>query len=254
MPAAEESAPSANAILAALDRAAPGALTEHRQQVVLERGEVLAEPDQPIQSIYFPHDCVISLTVPMEAGVMAEAATVGREGMTGHTAIFGDRLAFARSLVQVSGTADRLPVEAFAAAFERDQAVRQTSLRYTQALLGQIMQSVACGALHTAEQRLARWLLMLQDRAGRSSLSLTQEFLAGMLGVRRATVAVALQIMRERSILSQRRGVVVIRDRDALRATSCECYRIVRAHYDRVLPGEAPGMSATVQTERPGRR
>jgi CRP-like cAMP-binding protein len=238
----------ANALLAAIDRSAPGMLREQCVEVTLRRGQVLAEPGQPIGSVYFPHDAVISLTISMTAGVMAEAATVGREGMTGYSAAFGERAAFARSIVQVSGTADKLPLDTFAAAFDADRQVRQISLCYTQALLGQILQSVACGTLHTAEQRLARWLLMLQDRAGSDRLNLTQEFLAGMLGVRRATVSATLQGLRRRSIVEQERGVIRIQRRRTLEGVSCECYGIVRAYYDRVLPKIYPAMSATVQT------
>ena len=114
----------ANAILAAIDRATPGMLREQCVEVELRRGQVLAEPGQPIGSIYFPHDAVISLTVSMAAGAMAEAATVGREGMTGYSAAFGERAAFARSVVQVAGSADRLPLDAFTAAFAADRRVR----------------------------------------------------------------------------------------------------------------------------------
>ena len=238
----------ANALLAAIDRAAPGMLREQCVEVELRRGQVLAEPGQPIGSIYFPHDAVISLTVSMAAGAMAEAATVGREGMTGYSAAFGERAAFARSVVQVAGSADRLPLDAFTAAFDADRRVRQISLSYTQALLGQILQSVACGTLHTAEQRLARWLLMLQDRAGGDRLNLTQEFLAAMLGVRRATVSAAVQALRHRSIVEQERGVILIQRRHALQDVACECYGIVRAYYERVLPKIYPAASATVQT------
>jgi CRP-like cAMP-binding protein len=172
----------------------------------------------------------------MEAGLMAEAATIGREGMVGFVAAFGDRLAFARGLVQVPGTASCVPLDGLEAAFEADAAVRALCLSYVQALLGQVLQSVACGMLHSAEKRLARWLLMLNDRAARSDLRLTQDFLASMLGVRRATVAVAMRSLREDGLVRQSRGSITICDRAGLEARSCECYRIVRAYYGRVLP------------------
>lgn len=225
-----------NSLLLALKAEERQALEPHLQEVRLKRGHVLDEPDEPITHVHFPNDAVVSLTVPTLAGETAEAATIGREGMVGFVAAFADRRAFARSLVQVSGTATRLPLARLEAAFEAYPSIRELCLAYVQVLLGQVLQSVACGTLHPAEMRLARWLLMLHDRAAKDELRLTQDFLADMLGVRRATVAVSLRAMREDGLLAQRRGSIVILDRPGLEGRSCECYRIVQAYHARVLP------------------
>jgi CRP-like cAMP-binding protein len=236
MKASTNAAGPPNALLEALQAEERELLEAHLQVVRLKRGDVLGEPDQPITQVYFPHDAVVSLTVATADGETAEAATIGREGMVGFVAAFGDRRAFARSLVQVTGRATRLPLARLEAAFERYPRVRELCLAYVQALLGQALQSVACGTLHPAEMRLARWLLMLHDRATRDELQLTHDFLASMLGVRRATVAVALAGMRKAGLVTQRRGSIVIADRAGLEARSCECYRVVQAYHARVLP------------------
>ena len=222
-----------NALLAALGGHELGQLAEPAE---LHRDEVLSDIGDEIRRIWFPHTAVISITVPARDGESTEAATIGREGMVGFMSSFGERRAFTRTVVQVSGSADWLPLARLEQAFDRDLAVRDLCLRYTQSLLAQVMQSVGCGAMHDAGQRLARWLLMLQDRAGRDELELTQDFLAGMLGVRRATVSVALRGLSDAGVVQHERGRVRIRSRKGLEARSCECYGIVRAHYDRILP------------------
>jgi CRP-like cAMP-binding protein len=223
-----------NALLAALDGHAE--LKVMLEPAELRRDEVLSDIGDEVRRVWFPHTAVLSITVPARDGGSAEAATIGREGMAGFISAFGDRRAFTRTVVQVSGTADWLPLARLEQAFDRDLAVRDLCLRYTQGLLAQVLQSVGCGAMHSAEQRLARWLLMLQDRAGQDTLELTHEFLAGMLGVRRATVSVALRALRDAGLVRHERGRVRIITRKGLEAKSCECYRIVRANYDRILP------------------
>jgi len=222
-----------NSLLAALDGHELGSLLEPAE---LHRDEVLSDIGDEVRRVWFPHTAVLSITVPARDGESTEAATIGREGMVGFMSSFGERRAFTRTVVQVSGTADWLPLARLEQAFDRDLAVRDLCLRYTQGLLAQVMQSVGCGAMHDAGQRLARWLLMLQDRAGRDELALTQDFLAGMLGVRRATVSVALRGLSDAGVVRHERGRVQIRSRKGLEARSCECYRIVRAHYELILP------------------
>jgi CRP-like cAMP-binding protein len=225
-----------NSLLAALEATTRNGLLEAVETVSLRRGEVLSDSGQEVRKVYFPHGCVISLTVPAEDGSAAEAATVGREGMVGFTAAMGDRQAFTRNVVQIAGTASWLPLDRLAEAFEAGGATRDLCLRYAQTMLSQVLQSVVCGARHLAEQRLARWLLMLQDRAGGSELRLTQEFLAGMLCVRRATVAGIMRELGDAGIVRQGRGALEILDRRGLEGRSCECYRIVRDQYARLLP------------------
>lgn len=224
-----------NALLAALQGKERDLIEPHLQLVRLAQGDVLGEPGQEITHVYFPHDAVISLTVGTQDGENAEAATVGREGMVNSIAAFADRRAFARSLVQLGGRASRLPVARLEAAFAVHPGIRELCLAYVQVLLAQVLQSVACGRLHTAEMRLARWLLMLHDRTNGDEVRLTQEFLADMLVVRRATVAGAVRSLREAGILGQRRGGLLIRDRAGLEGRACECYAVIRAYHARLL-------------------
>src|SRR4051812_7370246 len=165
-----------NTLLAVLDQRDLHALEPHLEIMALSRGTVLHEPDQPIDHVYFPLDSVVSLTVAMVDGAIAETATIGREGMVGVAAVLGDGRTQNRAIVQAEGAASRLRLRELEAALGRSTALSGLLLRYASALMGQVLQSVACNALHPAEARLARWLLLFQDRAGGARLVLTQEF------------------------------------------------------------------------------
>lgn len=210
-------------------------LLPHLELVSLPRG-ILVEVGQEVTHAFFPIDCIIALTVTMNDGGTAETATVGREGMDGFIVALGDHRPLVRSMVQVEGTAARLPLSQLEAAFAKSPAIRDVILRYVQALMGQVMQFAACNALHVAEARFCRWLLMLRDRVGTDTLSLTHEFLAEMLGVQRPTVTLIARTLQTAGLIRYRRGLVEIVDRAGLEETSCECYGIVRGNYTRLLP------------------
>jgi CRP-like cAMP-binding protein len=185
---------------------------------------VVADEGGLIQSVFFPLQGIISLTVAMEDGSSAETATVGLEGFVGFGAILGRGRACARNIVQVSGQASRIETAAFNAAVAELPRFRQLVFLYVGAFMAQVMRSVACGTLHSVEERAARWLLTIHDRAGRDEFDLTQEFLAEMLGVRRASVNLVSKQLQEVGLIAYRRGRIKVLDRHGLEEVARECY------------------------------
>ena len=204
----------------------------------LKAREVLQKNGEPISHVYFPYRSVCSITNAMEDGGMVEVATVGREGFVGISAALGDTVAAGDAFVQVQGDgmAQAMTMDAFQREFARKGPFYEAVNRYVKAFMGLIMQSVACNGLHSAEERCCRWLLMTHDRVERDEFPLTHEFLAIMLGVRRPTVTLVLAELQRAGIVAHVRGQVRIVDRAALEATSCECYKSVRALFARLLP------------------
>ena len=181
----------------------------------------------------------------MEDGGTAEVGTIGREGMVGCAVFFGDRQSHTQVIVQIAGDADpyKMPVAAFMAEMEQRGAFFNRVIRYHQAQAIQIQQTSACNALHPAEQRCCRWLLMTRDRVGNDEMKLTHEFLAIMLGVRRPTVTLVVGALEKAGlIVNGDRGAIKIADRKGLEAASCECYATVKTNFARLLP-EIPAAS-----------
>ncbi len=227
--------PLRNSLLAELAEQDRLHLLPHLELVTLPRG-ILVEAGQEVTHAFFPLDCIIALTIIMRDGGTAETAAIGREGMDSFVVALGDYRPPVRSMVQVEGLAARLPLVQLEVAFATSPAIRDLLLRYVQALLGQAMQFAACNALHVAEARFCRWLLMLRDRVGTDTLNLTHEFLAEMLGVQRPTVTLIARTLQSAGLIRYRRGLVEIVDRAGLEEASCECYGTVRANYARLLP------------------
>lgn len=203
--------------------------------VRLDLKQTLAEPGQPIADIYFARQGVASMLATEQEGGAVEVGTVGNEGLVGTPVLLGADSMPVRVIVQIEGYAWRMRADAFRRITEERPVVRRLFLRYAQALTDQISQSVACNRLHTLEERCARWLLMTQDRVQDDSFELTHEFLALMLGVRRAGVTVAMGALQSAGILRYARGRVTITDRARLEEASCRCYRIVRTAFDQLL-------------------
>lgn len=224
-----------NRLLAALPPADYARLRPHLEPVALARGDVLYDVDVPIAHAYFPTGGVVSLVTPLAGGVAIEVAMVGDEGLVGLPVFLGSPTSRGRALVQVPGAALRLPAAHLAALAPAAGPLPALLRRYTQALLTQIAQGAACGRAHGADQRCARWLLLAHDRAGGDQLPLTHEFLAQMLGVRRATVTEGAGRLQAAGLIRHRRGVVTILDRAGLEAAACECYRVIRGEYARLL-------------------
>jgi CRP-like cAMP-binding protein len=229
-------AASRNHLLAALEPDDLRRLAPHLERVDLARGTVLLEPDAELRYVWWPEDCIVSLVIPTREGGAAEAATIGREGMVGFIAALGvPARALARDLVQVPGRALRLPLATLREAFGASPRIHQVCLCYVAALIAHVLQSVACHALHTVEARLARWLLLLQDRVdGTGSLPITQEFLAEMLGVQRTTVTTAARALQQAGLIAYKWGSVTVLDRAGLEGASCGCYGVIRGHHERV--------------------
>jgi len=217
-------------------------LMSYMETLHLSAKHVLREPGSPIDFVYFPRTCVLSLLAVAESGHAVQTAMIGREGAFGLVAGMRSGESFPRCVVQVAGDADRISVSHFRREFDRHALVQRVVLFYIESLLVQVQQSVLCGTLHPIQARLARFLLMLQDRAGTDSFAFTQEFLSHILGVNRSTLTGAAGALQSNEIISYRRGRVSIRDRPGLERASCECYRVLRERFDRLLPVAGPSM------------
>ena len=204
--------------------------------VPLEFKQVLQRQDEPIRHVYFPHGGVVSVVTITRDGRMVEAATVGHEGMVDVGAVLGATRALHEILVQVPGiAAHALPIDVFRREMARGGVFAERISRYGQAFLALVTQSIACNGLHSVEQRCCRWLLMTADRMHEPDFPLTQEFLAVMLGVRRASVHAVVRMLRERDLIRYSRRRVRLVDRAGVEARACECYGVVRAHFHRLL-------------------
>ena len=224
-----------NRLLASLDAATLGRLQPLLQLVNLEQKSPIWEPNQPIEAVYFPIDCVVSVLAVTSDGPTVEIGTVGNEGVAGLPIFFGAESSAGRSIVQVAGSAHRMDSATFRQESGRDGALRQLLHSYALAFITQISQSVACNQAHNVVQRLARWLLMVQDRVGRDEFALTHEFMAQMLAVRRATVTEAAGALQAQELIRYRRGIVAVLDREGLERAACECYALVRDEFNRRL-------------------
>jgi CRP-like cAMP-binding protein len=224
-----------NRILASLPSSSYGRLLSRMEVVPFPRRQSLSEPYKPVSHVYFPRNGVASIVTRMAEGGIIEVATIGNEGLVGLSAYFGDGRFPMEIFVQIPGEAVRMEADTFRQEVRADEAFAIVIRRYTQALLVQIGQSFACNRVHPIDQRCARWLLMSHDRVLREEVDLTQEFLAEMLGVRRAGVTQAAGVLRRRKLIDYRRGKIRIVDRKGLEKAACECYRFIRSEHDRQL-------------------
>jgi CRP-like cAMP-binding protein len=202
----------------------------------MEKGRLLYDPGDDIDTVYFPHNCVISLMTLMRSGAAIESATIGREGALGLMAAVAPRQSLSRAIIQVPGRASKISAGHLHEAWNKSAHLRTLVDRHNDALFGHAAQSVACNALHSVEARFCRWLLSCRDRIDGDTVSLTQEFLADMLGVQRTTVTAVAGALQTRGLIRYRRGVVDILDRAGLETMTCECYGAVRRNYERLLP------------------
>ena len=230
-----------NQLLRALPPAELRAFRPHLERVELEQREGLFEPDVPIAFVYFPETSVVSLTSVLRDGGTVEIGTSGREGMAGLPVFLGEDASTIRGFAQIPGTAIRIEAAAFARLASSSRPFHALLLRYTQAFLTQVAQTAACNGAHLLEQRCARWLLMTHDRVDGDEFPLTHEFLAFMLGVRRAGVTLAMGGLQEAQLVRYVRGRVSVTDRAGLERASCECYGVVRAQYERLFGGDSVG-------------
>ena len=228
-PSEAPSPAAANELLAALPAEVLQRLSPALELVPLALKEILHRPGDPIEYVYFPGAGFVSELTVLESGDMVEVATIGREGMVGIFASDGEERAPSLSMVQAAiEVCYRLRATVFREEMDRRGPFHQLMTRYMHAHVGLIMQSTACNAMHTVEQRLARWLLMAHDRVGLDDFPLTQEFLAMMLGVSRPSVTLVAGTLQKAGLITYHRGHLKIVNREELEAASCECYRVVR--------------------------
>jgi CRP-like cAMP-binding protein len=230
------SPPLSNRLLASLAPEDLDLLGPHLEPLPLPQKQTLSAPYTPIDYVYFPQEGMVSLVQPLEDGSVIEVGMIGNEGFVGAPILLGADTSPLEAMVQMPGSALRMPASAF-----REEAGRSTTLsglllRFVQALHVQVALTAACNGRHTLPERLARWLLMARDRATSDQLPLSHEFLSDMLCVRRAGVTVALGTLKAAGLLRNSAGRVTIIDRQGLEAASCECYRTVRSEYERLLP------------------
>ena len=224
-----------NQLLRTLPPPTYAALLPDLEPVELTRGQVLWRHDAPIRGVYFPRTAVTSLLTPLADEAPVESATVGYEGLVGVPVVLGADTTHTHALAQIPGEAARVDAGRFRAWLAGADGATALFLRYAQALLEQTAQSVACNRRHELEERCARWLLATRDRVGADSFPLTHDFLAAMLGVRRATVTVAAGMLQQAGLIKYSRGKVTILDPEGLEDASCECYGVVRAQHARLL-------------------
>jgi CRP-like cAMP-binding protein len=233
--------PVHNRLLETLPASERDLIAEDLRAFSLERGDVLFEPGQDVANTYFPGSGTIAaLILDLREGAAAEAAMIGYEGAIGGVISDGDKPAFARGVVQMPGPSLRLATDVLASAQRRSAALRDHFARYADCLLAEVLQTVACNTTHDFDARLARWLLTLHDRIGHAELSVTQDFIAEMLGVQRTYATRVLGNLVKRDAIEKGRGKITIKDRRNLERTACECYARLRQHYDRVLPDVYP--------------
>jgi len=229
-------AADANRLLAALPRETYESIAPHLERMTLKNGVVLHKPGEDIHDLYFPLDCLISITVTMRDGRIVETGVVGSREMVGINAFMGGReTTQTEYIVQIAGDAMRIDSAPLLEAFDRDKGVRDVFLKLTQAMIAQISQTAACNSLHVLEKRYARWLLEVHDRTQSDEVRLTHEFMSEMLGVRRAGITELANKFERDGLIGQGYGWTRIVNRAGLEAASCECYSVLREEYERLL-------------------
>ncbi len=229
------SAQPSNRILSALPAGDYKRLAPHLERVHLEMRHVAFEANQPIEYAYFPLTGIASMLTVMKGGKAVEVATIGNEGMVGLPLFLGVNITPSRAFTQVPGDSIRIKADVFQKEVRRQGELAKVMQTYTQALIVQISQGMACNGIHSLHQRMARWLLLTHDRVAAQKFPLSQEFLGAMLGVRRASVSEVASKLQKAGLIRYSRGVIEIADRPGLEAASCECYEVIQHEFDRLL-------------------
>jgi len=230
-----EPTPQQNHLLAALSPEVQGRLLPHLALTPMPLGKVLYESGDTMRHVYFPADCIVSLLYVMANGASAEISLVGNDGLVGVSLFMGGESTSSRALVQSAGSAYRLPARDLHDEFNRHGELMHLVLRYTQALITQMAQTAVCNRHHSVDQQLCRWLLLSLDRLSGNHLTMTQELIANMLGVRREGVTEAAGKLHKLGVIDYSRGHITVLDRSKLEELTCECYAVVRKETDRLL-------------------
>lgn len=225
-----------NSLLTALPLDSQRRLTSNLELVPLPLGKVLYESGETLRYVYFPIDCIISSIYVMESGASAGILVIGNEGMVGTAIFMGGENTPSRAIVQTGGCAYRLPVQKFKDEFNRHTDLLLLLLRYTQSLITQIAQTAACNRHHSIDQQLCRWLLLSLDRLPDNHITMTQELISNVLGVRREGVTEAAGKLQRLGVIEYSRGHITVVDRIQLEQLSCECYAVVKKETERLMP------------------
>jgi len=212
---------------------------QHLRLVEMQHGQVLAEPHQHIERVYFPHSGIVSYVVEMGDGNMVETAMIGRDGVMGAIQVLDEKTSPNKIMVQVAGVASVIDADDMRQAVGASASLRAMLAKHEQFFIAQVQQSAGCNALHQVEPRMCRWLLRMHDLAG-PGLPLTQEFLAQMMGVRRTSVSLIAAELQEQGLITYRRGHVRIVNVAGLRKAACECYTAVNLHYEKIFQTKPP--------------
>lgn len=234
----DSSLPSENQLLAALPTNDYQRLIPDLELVTLSNQQLLYDVGESIRYVYFPNQALVSFVSMMEDGSTTEVGIVGKDGMVGMPVCWGGVCSGnIQAIAQMPGSAMRMKAQKLKIEFERGGAMQRLLLLYTQAIFTQVSQTAACNRHHTVEQRLARWLLTVQDHIQLDELILTQEFISQMLGTRRAGVTVAAMALQQAQMIRYTRGRIAVIDRDKLKSAACECYGIIHDEFSRLLGG-----------------
>ena len=228
-------AQSLNQLLASIPAKTFDAIRPHLKTVEFTLADVLGEPGSQVERVYFPHSGVISLVVDLSVGDMIETAMVGRDGVFNASSALDGGVSFNKAIVQLAGAGSVIAVDKLRSIADEHKAFRSLLIRHDQVLFAQSQQSAACNASHSVESRMCRWLLRMRDLAGDDELTLTQEFLAQMLGVRRTSVSVVAGTLQKAGFIKYRRGNIRLLDIEQIEAGACECHQTVKGHYERLL-------------------
>jgi CRP-like cAMP-binding protein len=239
--------PKQNHLLAALPAKDYARLLPDIEPVAMPLGWVVYESGAHITHVYFPTTAIISLLYVMESGASVEIAITGNEGLVGIPLFMGGQTTPSRAVVQSAGTAYRISADVLKKEFVRGADMQHLALRYTYALITQMAQTAVCNRHHTVDQQLCRWLLESLDRLPGNELRMTQELIANMLGVRREGVTAAAGNLQAAGVIHYSRGHITVLDRPKLEQRACECYRVVKKEFDRLLPYRIPGKPITTR-------
>lgn len=224
-----------NQLLSSLFVSTHQRLSPYLENISLTLGQVVHEPGESITDVYFPQSTIIALVLMMSNSSTIEIASVGSEGMVGLTAILGGDYTTTHSIVQIAGTAIKIPIEVLIEEFQRGEELQKFLLLYTQAQFSHISQISACKSRHNIQQQFARWLLLVHDCLQQDTLPLTHKMIATMLGVRRASITEIAISFQKQGIIQYSRGKIIILDRSKLESIACECYSNIKSEYKRLL-------------------
>src|SRR5476649_919261 len=241
-----------NRLLGALETTSRERIDPHLEPIKLKLGAVVCEAGGLLKHAYFPQGGVLSILTVLENGAAIETANIGREGAFGLFAAMYSRVSFNRCIVQMEGDMVRCPIELLQSEFKNSEHVRNLFVSYSETLLSQVQQTVACNALHTTEARICRWLLMMHDRAEGEALPYTHEFLSHILGANRKSVTLAAQSLQSAGLITYRRGQIQVLDRLGLEKASCECYAVVRERFDAFLKPPSTAVQSDIKGRRAG--